>query len=101
MITERLMTQSYVTTGEGTEYKLEYYIFSKPSKHRSIYGITIKKHIFSIIESKTELVSENEADVLSLINCYAKNFVFPSSLCDLMYDLEKSSALTLQSESDI
>lgn len=87
MTNERLVAQSYVMTKEGLEYKLEYYIFSKLLNHGSTYGIAIKQYSSSDVASESELISENESDVLSTIDNFAKHFVFPSSLCDLIHDM--------------
>lgn len=87
MTNEKLVTQSYVMGEDGAEYKLEYYIFSKPINHHFTYGIVIKQYNSSTMESESEFVSENEADVLLIIDRFAQHFVFPSSLCDLIHDM--------------
>lgn len=86
---EALMARAYVRTESGAEYKLVYYIFSSEKQEESTvsYGIMIKQYDNNTVISESILLSEDKEETMQLIDCFARNLVFPSTLLDLITDM--------------
>ena len=94
MYQEKFIARSYVMTENSIGYKLEYYIFSEPIQNGMIYGITIKQYEENVIkEEQSEVVSKGKEDIEKLIDCFARNFVFPCSLIDIIADMGQANRI--------
>ncbi len=82
---KELITRVYVMLDER-EMMLEYYLISENEGHTCEYGIAIKKKHCEFPDNDKAMVGKDRAAVLELIEKYAKNFVFPASLQDLIMD---------------
>ncbi len=86
----QLVTQSYVLLDNTKEFILEYYLFSEHDLNGiRKYGLTVKEKYEDYITSESTVVCENEDTVLKLIHCFAKNFVFPYSIGEIINDLKQ------------
>ncbi len=84
---KKLITQSYACTEKDT-YELLYYLFSKKnvSSGKTVYGLSIAQIHGDLLTSESAFISEDRQTVVSLIHTYAKSFVFPSTLPELVAD---------------
>jgi|GEM_PF-3469190 len=85
----QLVTQSYVL--ENTkEFILEYYLFSEFDLNGlRKYGLFVKEKNGDFVTTESTIVCENENTVLRLIHCFARNFVFPYSIKEIVSDLKQ------------
>ena len=84
---EKTVMRSCVTIKEGSEYSLEYCIFSfLPETDAHTYGLTVKQRYRGIITSEAAIVSDTEESVLR------KNYFFKSAISSpvSMHDLLES-----------
>lgn len=86
---QELITQSYVMAEEDVRYTLSYYIVTQTDSSGSCYyGIAVaKQNVYcpaSVSVSKT--FSSDKDEVEALIWLFARNYVFPSSLNDIIED---------------
>ena len=92
MCKQRQITQSYVLLENQTEYTLEYCIFSEPAQNGGdIYGVKIIQRSGDVTTSASAMISSDEECALQTIFNFAKNFVFPVSLRDIMDDMPAHS----------
>lgn len=90
MNTEKLIAQSYILTEDNVEQNIEYYIYSSEKENNICeYGIRVKQTNEDSVISESAIVCEDEETVINLIHSFAKNFVFPVSLNELISDFEK------------
>lgn len=80
------VTRAYVQSGNEQEYTLEYYI-TDDMNGECDYGIEISMWHSDIRESVSVDFPGSRNDILNLIEVYARNFVMPVSLHDLINDL--------------
>jgi hypothetical protein len=81
---ERLISNSFIMLNENEEHILEYYLIKESDIN---YGIRIMEYVNSkIINNEQCMVSKSRHEVVDLIRIIAKNFVFPSTLQDIVAD---------------
>jgi len=92
MYKEKQTSQSYVLDETGSVHMLEYYIFSTSTQSDGpFYGIKVTQYNDDQITSESAAISSNEDRVLRTVQLYAKNFVFPCSLHELVEDIREDS----------
>ncbi|MCL2322238.1 MAG: DUF6514 family protein [Oscillospiraceae bacterium] len=85
----QLVTQSYVLLDQTKEFTLEYYLYYQFDLNGTKkYGITVLEKCEDEVISESAIVSENEDMVIKLIHLFAKNFVFPCSVNEILSDLK-------------
>jgi len=85
MCAERQITQSYMLLENEAEYLLEYYMFSELTQNGDIlYGVKIIQHSGGCVTLDSAIISSNEEYTLQTIYRFAKNYVFPDSLYELI-----------------
>jgi len=94
MCVQKQITQSHVMLENGTEYILEYHIFSENAQDDdTFYGVKITQHSGGSITSESARISSDEEYATQTILLFAKNFVFPGSLHDLIEDMRDDSII--------
>lgn len=85
---ESPVARAYILTEKGFSYSLEYYIYNeKDNKNENVYGIRIElQSDEDIPQVQSVLISNSENETIALIDSYAKNYVFPCNLYDLVQD---------------
>ena len=89
MYSEKIISQSHVLSENGMEYTLEYYIFSESIENgNALYGAKIVQYSDESTTSASATISLEEEHTLQTILHFAKNFVFPNSLHDIIEDMQ-------------
>ena len=83
---QKQITQSYVLLENDKKHILEYHIFSENENGDTFYGVKITQYNGGFITSESARISPDEEYTMQTILLFAKNFVFPSSLHDLIED---------------
>lgn len=73
---------------DQTSFSLKYYIYSEESEDKeTLYGLIIDQTGAKAFKSRSKPFLKNEDEAIELALLYAKEFVFPCSLEDLIFDL--------------
>lgn len=90
MQAEVLITRSYVRGENDEEHVISYYLRrEKMPDGMTFYGLRIEQMTEDTVNSRQELFEEDEEMAIEIIHKLARNFVFPDSLKELIYDYRK------------
>ena len=85
------ITQSYVLAPDGSEYMLKCYLTTDAGQNAE-YGVTIEVHSLGQSASETRFFASEESAALKVIDLLARGFVFPSTMDDVLEDLQAARA---------
>jgi hypothetical protein len=84
-MTEKFITKTYVISYTHEEKTLEYHLIKDENDN---YGVKVCEYIdIEQVDSASSIFTNNEADAIKLIFIFAKNFVFPVSVADIIDDI--------------
>lgn len=84
---EELIASSYVFTESGNECTLEYYICSDQERDDTRWGIKIRKACLWGETTELRTYPGNRISALNTVLRFARNFVFPETLGDIIDDM--------------